>query len=121
MPIYGLPPNGTISNHYQNPSLMNPNATIAIPIANLNQGGNFGMPSFPMDVNGNFLNNQMNGMNNNINQQGNPQGYIQSQNAFNNQSQNYPQIPLNPNNNNNYQQQYPVQNQVDNNYPDFFN
>lgn len=120
MPMYGLPANGSINNQYQNPSLMNPNPMMPMPITNGNQAGNFGMPAFPMDVNGNYLNNQIP-----MNYQMNPQGYNNPKNAFNNQSQNipqsnYPQMPMNPNFNN-QPQQYPQQNQVDNNYPDFFN
>lgn len=118
MPMYGLPANGPFNNQYQNPSYMNPNPMMPMPIINPNLTQNtnqyYGIPQFPMDVNGN-MNNQMP-----MNIPNNDQSYPQI-----NMNQPNPYIPQqNSQNlaNNNMQANYPPQqNNVNNNYPDFFN
>jgi len=129
MPMYGLPSNAPFNNQYQNPSIMNPNMMIPMPITNPNNAQGYGFNPMNMDFNGNYMNNQPNPMNNDpINNQGYPQTYnYPNQNLNYSQQQNFGapmgNIPNMINQQEQKQQKQPntQQHQVDSNYPDFFN
>ena len=128
MPMYGLPSGIPMNNQYQNPSMMNPNPMMQMPILgphiNVNSNQSLGVHPYPVDANGNFYNyNNQNPMMPNTY---NPQGYpkFPSNNNNNNpkvQQQNPNNYPNNNANNNANVQPQHNQQQVDSNYPDFFN